>query len=195
MKQWLVLLAFIFLVSCNPTNKTEKAYSDVVGLPEPAFTPSEPTTPDCSSSLIEVVGSLANMPSPNSNLKYVTQTSNLFEVKYGDGIYRLMSKQTSPIRISCISGDSMLPTFDCDDWLILKDVENSNEVEIGDIILFRSNEGLLIIHRVFKIENNKYQTKADNLGSVVIMNNKIISSDNWIDFNRIIAKVVGIIYK
>ena len=195
MKYILFITVFLFLVSCSTAPKVEKAYSDAVGLSEPVFAPVEPAKVDCKSNIIEFIGSIADMPSPNSNLKYVTQTNNLFEVKYGDGIYSLMSKQTSPIRISCISGDSMLPVFDCDDWLILKEVENSNEVEIGDIILFRNNEGLLIIHRVFKIENDKYQTKADNLGSVVIINHKIASSDNWIDFDKIVAKVVGIIYK
>ena len=45
------------------------------------------------------------------------------------------------------------------------------------------------------MDMGKYQTKADNLANVVTINSEVISSDDWIDFDQIIAKVVGIIYK
>ena len=46
------------------------------------------------------IGSISNIPSPTSSLKYVTQTNNIFEVKYGDGIYHILSKNTTPVRLS-----------------------------------------------------------------------------------------------
>lgn len=194
MKIWLIIIVLLFLVSCSPkSTEVERAYSSAVGIPEPVFVQQDTQQPDCKMAFVNYQAQINGLPSPTSNLKYVTQSHNIFEVKYGDGMYITLSKDTSPIRISCTSGNSMLPTFDCDDNLIMKSVDNKDELNVGDIILFRKADGSLVIHRIFDI-NETYQTKADNPAGVVFKNNKIVSTDERIQFSQIMYKVVGIIY-
>ena len=195
MKVWQLTIALLVLVSCTPKD-IDFSYTQAVGSVEKVQTPI--TCPEIQCKEFDIgtfVRSMVDTPSPTSNLKYVTQTNNKFEVKYGDGEYHLLGKDTTSIRLACDSGESMLPTFNCDDTLIIREVEAPSELNLGDIILFRENDGGLVIHRLFSVMDGMYQTKADNLGSLVIKNQQIVSSDTPIKFEQIIAKVVGIIYK
>ena len=73
--------------------------------------------------------------------------------------------------ISCET-DSMYPTFDCNDTLIVTEPRNKKDIRIGDIIWFKGTKEQLeiyegdveyIIHRVIgKDYKNCYITKGDN---------------------------------
>ena len=66
---------------------------------------------------------------------------------------------------SIVVTPSMEPTIKTGDLIITKKVE-IDEIEIGDVILFKASEGEIagkhIVHRVIGIIDGKYQTQGDN---------------------------------
>lgn len=147
--------------------------------------------------LMQFVGEISNIPAPTSNLKYITQTSNRFEIKYGDGIYWILNDYSSGKYINCNDGKSMLPTFKCADKIILKKVESRNELRAGDIIRYKSKSeaNTYVIHRLIKIDGDKFYTRADNWNGIIkYTNGRIDLSDGWVRFEDIQDKVIGIIY-
>lgn len=203
MKKHIAVIVFLItawaITACvSPTNNPSLEYSKAVGaIEEVSISPELLNKIECESFDIGTFTyKIINTPSPTSNLKYTTQTGNKFEVKYGDGVYYELSKDTSPFRVSCDSGNSMLPLFDCDDILLMKEVDSVSEVHLGDVILFRKLNDNLVIHRVFSISNGTYQTKGDNLVNAVSNGRgEIVSTDVPISFEQIKSKVVGVIYK
>ena len=138
---------------------------------------------------------ISNIPSPKSNFKNIVQKGNVFEVKFGDGSYTILSDDTTLSKLRCDDGQSMLPTSDCNDKIILKKVESSSELNIGDIIVFEQN-GKLKMHRIVKMQNGNYWTRADNFDNTLkSMNGKIDLNDAPVTFDKIKWKIVGIIYK
>ena len=78
---------------------------------------------------------------------------------------------------------------------MLKKAENKQELGIGDIIIFE-NGNLLIIHRIVRIENDMYWTRADNWDNMIKRTNgEIVFDDAPVAFDKIQWKVVGIIYQ
>ena len=146
--------------------------------------------------LMEFVKGISNIPSPTSNLKYITQTNNIFQVKYGDGMFTLLSNDTYPLIFGdCSQSMSMLPTFDCNDFIILKKVERKEELSIGDIIEY-DNGNANVVHRLIKISNGRYYTRADNWNGILkYTDGKLDMEDGSITFDKIRYKVVGVIYR
>lgn len=144
--------------------------------------------------IMDFVKQISNIPSPTSNLKYIKQENNLFEIKYGDGLFMILSNDSYPFKIDCKDGSSMLPTFKCNDKIILKSVMSRGELNVGDIIVYKFNDSLFI-HRLIKIEGNKYHTRKDNLdNSLKYISGILDINDAVIEFEQIKYKVVGIIY-
>jgi signal peptidase I len=63
--------------------------------------------------------------------------------------------------INCVrvQGESMLPTLKPNDAVFYIKTE---DIEVGDIIIYESDDYREIVHRVIKVENGTYITKGDN---------------------------------
>lgn len=88
-----------------------------------------------------------------------------------------------------IISESMMPTFNIGDIIIVKKINESNELKLNDIITFEHDEKI-ISHRILRIENDGEQdlfyTKGDN-------NEEI--DDFFIKNHQIYGKVILIIPK
>lgn len=156
--------------------------------------PTQPLSTYSNPDLMEFVKAISNIPSPSSNLRYISQSGNKFEIKYGDGIYKILNNDNW-FKINCNDGNSMLPTFDCNDKIILKKPESRNEINVGDIIRYKAGENRYVIHRIIKIANGRYYTRADNWNGIIrYTNGRLDLEDGSIDFENIQDKVIGIIY-
>ena len=149
---------------------------------------------------MDFITQISNIPSPTSNIRYVTQSNNIFEIKFGDGEYMILSNDTMPFRLRCDDGHSMLPTFDCDDKIILQEIEDVNKINIGDIILYEVIDNHVItkkkLHRVIAKQDNNFYTRGDNFdNSLKYINNNLDLSGELVKSEQIKWKVVGIIYK
>lgn len=197
MQKAILMIILLFLYSCDYSSDNQDNSKQIITSPDKIIKDEEPPPVYQieNKELMEFVREISNIPSPSSNLRYVTQTINLFEVKFGDGIYTIISNDTSVLKLSCDNGNSMLPTFDCNDRLILKKIELKNDLNEGDIIVYRQNNGLTI-HRLIKIENGRYYPRADNWnGMLKYTDGKLDMSDSSVLFEDIQYKVIGIIYK
>lgn len=93
-----------------------------------------------------------------------------------------------------IVSESMIPTIDVNDAIVIKKTDNNN-LEIGDIITFNSKDyaynGLTVTHRIVGIQKksngeNIYRTKGDN---------NTFMDTALVDLNSIYGKVVLVIPK
>ena len=64
-------------------------------------------------------------------------------------------------------GDSMLPELKPWDMVFFV---KTNNIQVGDIIIFENSKGIDVIHRVIKIRDDRYITKGD--------------SNQWYDWNE-----------
>lgn len=78
---------------------------------------------------------------------------------------------------------SMGEAIELNDIIVVK-LNDTNNLKVGDIITYLSAENVLVTHRILSIENDKFITKGD-------ANN---TTDNPVDKNEIIGKVVGTIF-
>lgn len=90
-------------------------------------------------------------------------------------------------------GTSMYPMFISGrDWAVLKKAY-PDACRKGDVILYRSEQGILVLHRIYKINNEEFYTVGDNLCTIegpicdsqvigiligFIRRNRYVSSDN-----------------
>lgn len=70
-----------------------------------------------------------------------------------------LGKPVSLAAFVAVESNSMVPTFERGDILL---VLRTDEIREGEIILFRSQFGSPIVHRVIEIKDNGYITKGDN---------------------------------
>ena len=63
------------------------------------------------------------------------------------------------ITILKVSSNSMSPTFEKDDLIIIK---KKDDYEVGDIITYKSENNYLITHRIIEKYENVFITKGDN---------------------------------
>lgn len=67
-----------------------------------------------------------------------------------------------------VSSGSMIPTLNVGDIIIVKDKGTFQDLQVGDIIVFRSpaGDGRVIVHRIYAITSDQYgvaiYTKGDN---------------------------------
>lgn len=71
-----------------------------------------------------------------------------------------------PIIFSTVKSNSMYPLFQRGDMIVLKSVLIDDIVNIGDIVVFKADEGSLknkgfVVHRLVEIDNNNFITKGD----------------------------------
>ncbi len=77
------------------------------------------------------------------------------------------------IRVALVLTDSMTPTLETNDFVIIK---KAKDVSVGDIVVYKEKDSSIeVIHRVIKIDGEKITTKGD-------ANNK---EDNPIDKSQI----------
>jgi len=75
------------------------------------------------------------------------------------GTMFLVLRTDSPLR--AVSSNSMKPTFERGDMLVLEGVHSLNELKIGDIIVYQDLSGKPIVHRIVNIQDNIITTKGD----------------------------------
>ncbi|RLG92057.1 MAG: signal peptidase I [Candidatus Hecatellales archaeon] len=102
-------------------------------------------------------------------------------------------KTRTPITV--VNGQSMLPTLHHGDIVILKSVsvdELIRDFKEGkkDIIVYRSNSGRPIIHRIHSL---KYDKNGNFLGFIVQGDNNPLPDPEIVTPQKIIGKVVGIL--
>ncbi len=76
------------------------------------------------------------------------------------------SLYNKPIIFSTVKSNSMYPLFQRGDMIVLKNVTKDDIVNIGDIIVFKAQEGSLknkgfVVHRLIEIDNNNFITQGD----------------------------------
>ena len=81
--------------------------------------------------------------------------------------------------IASITSGSMWPELKKGDLVLIKGVTNKDEIEIGDIVVYRNPNGFTI-HRVIKLNENTIVTKGD-------ANNV---EDNPVGYEEIIGKTL-----
>jgi len=79
--------------------------------------------------------------------------------------------------LAAITSGSMWPTLKKGDLILIKGVDNKEEIKEGDIVVYRNPKGFTI-HRVIKINENSLITKGDA--------NNI--SDSAVSYEEIIGK-------
>jgi signal peptidase I len=75
------------------------------------------------------------------------------------GTMFLVLRTDSPLR--AVSSNSMKPTFERGDMIVVKGVYSPNELKIGDIIVYQDLSGKPIVHRIVNIQDNIITTKGD----------------------------------
>ncbi|MEM1639222.1 MAG: signal peptidase I [Desulfurococcaceae archaeon] len=100
--------------------------------------------------------------------------------------------------VAVVKGKSMLPLLREGDIVFITRVKPS-EINIGDVVVYKTPMGTLIIHRVIGIvvENNKYYyvTKGDNNPAPDFL---YFVNGKGIPYERIVGKVIelnGVIFK
>ena len=58
-----------------------------------------------------------------------------------------------------MTGESMLPELK--HWDMIYSIK-TNDIKVGDIIIFENSKGIDVIHRVIEIKDGRYITKGDN---------------------------------
>lgn len=106
-------------------------------------------------------------------------------------IFIYYSYTVSPV-MAVVKGESMLPLFREGDLVFINKVK-PDEIKVGDIIVYSTRGGSLIIHRVIevKVEDNKYYyvTKGDNN---VFPDFAYFENGKGIPYNRVVGKIFTI---
>jgi signal peptidase I len=62
--------------------------------------------------------------------------------------------------IASITSSSMWPVLKSSDLVFIKGVKGKNEINLGEIVVYRNDRGFTI-HRVVKLDNDTFTTKGD----------------------------------
>lgn len=120
--------------------------------------------------------------------------SIIFFIYFGDLLINLNSKKSPIFNGYVIVSESMIPTINVNDAVVVKRVDN-DKYKVGDIISFSSNDinyrGLIVTHRIINKENittsnSIYTTKGDN---------NLVADRTSVLTNQIYGKVLFIIPK
>ena len=109
---------------------------------------------------------------PISYIPYVIVISILFCFIIGKFNYK----------ITAIMSNSMKPTFERGDAVILKDVTSIDELNVGDIIKFK-RDNQYVIHRIYEIDKS-----SDNLKIITKGDNNLVIDDKTISFSDVSGK-------
>ncbi len=118
----------------------------------------------------------------------------LFTIVVSSSSKRKDSSNNSLFGAYVIVSESMIPTIDVNDAIVVKKISNS-DLKIGDIITFNSKDyaynGMTVTHRIVGIQKTAsgekiYRTKGDN---------NIFIDTALVDLNSIYGKVILIIPK
>lgn len=82
--------------------------------------------------------------------------------------------------MASITSGSMWPTLKKGDLVLIKGIEDKNNIELNDIVVYRNEKGFTI-HRVVKLNENTLITKGD-------ANNV---NDSSVEYNQIIGKILN----
>lgn len=82
--------------------------------------------------------------------------------------------------MASITSASMWPTLKKGDLVLIKGIEDKNNIELNDIVVYRNEKGFSI-HRVVKLNENTLITKGD-------ANNV---NDSPVEYNQIIGKILN----
>src|SRR3989344_899147 len=66
----------------------------------------------------------------------------------------------SPHPMAAITSGSMWPVLKKRDLVFIRGIENKEEVEVGDVVVYQNIQGFTI-HRVVRLQNSKVITKGD----------------------------------
>jgi len=98
------------------------------------------------------------------------------------GLYALVcAPMIFGLKPEVVTTGSMAPTYNVGTIIYYKKVDSS-EIQVGDAISYRLNNGEMVTHRVIEIENGNYVTKGD-------ANN--VKDAAPVSFSSVEGKVVG----
>ncbi len=88
-----------------------------------------------------------------------------------------------------VATTSMQPKINRGDIIISKKLSKKNIIEVGDVIVYKSGNNQLIVHRVVKIKDkNHYYTKGDNNNTI---DQDIVSKNNVIGKAKVKIPLLG----
>jgi len=119
-----------------------------------------------------------NPPSPCDHLK----EAPVAQIK-GNSAILIQNKLVMSRTMS--DSNSMLPVAGPGTTVYYVKPDSRLDICLGDMILFRSSEGVEIIHRVVKIEPSTFITKGDN--------NVYVDKDS-VDYKEVIGVVIAVAY-
>ncbi len=92
---------------------------------------------------------------------------------------------TGNLMFAVVEGKSMEPLLQTGD-LVLVSKASPNQIHVGDIVVYRSTYGELIIHRVIKV------MRIDGRYVYLIKGDNNLVPDGDIPYNMILGKVIGL---
>ena len=85
-----------------------------------------------------------------------------------------------------ITGTSMLPLLKEGRDLVELESCSQERLKKGDVVLYKKNDGTLVLHRIIKTENREFFT---------VLGDHQFNNDEWVNKNQIIAVACGFFIK
>ena len=85
-----------------------------------------------------------------------------------------------------ITGTSMLPLLKEGRDLVELESCSQERLKKGDVVLYKKNDGTLVLHRIIKTENGEFFT---------VLGDHQFNNDEWVNKNQIIAVACGFFIK
>ena len=85
-----------------------------------------------------------------------------------------------------ITGTSMLPLLKEGRDLVDLEPCSQERLKKGDVVLYKKNDGTLVLHRIIKTENGEFFT---------VLGDHHFNNDEWVNKNQIIAVACGFFIK
>ena len=88
--------------------------------------------------------------------------------------------------VAPIAGTSMLPLLKEGRDLVELESCSQERLKKGDVVLYKKNDGTLVLHRIIKTENREFFT---------VLGDHQFNNDEWVNKNQIIAVACGFFIK
>ena len=88
--------------------------------------------------------------------------------------------------VAPITGTSMLPLLKEGRDLVELEPCSQERLKKGDVVLYKKNDGTLVLHRIIKTENGEFFT---------VLGDHQFNNDEWVNKNQIIAVACGFFIK
>lgn len=94
--------------------------------------------------------------------------------------------------MATITSGSMWPALKRGDLVLIKGIENKDEISVGDIVVYKNQKGFTI-HRVIKLDENTLTTKGDanNVNDVPVNYEELIGKAVTMNNNPVRIPFLG----